>query len=486
MSGDKNSAKRGDEVKVDEDLILELNFVPQWARKPPSEPTYFDDRGAGGGPRRSHRDKRHRPQRDGARGRDRDRRYGAKRRDDQREGGRGRRPPRPPAGGRDTGYPPPSPAATDTGRPGPSYDRPGPSYGRSPRREQFDPSPVMVSFLPKPKGLSFVVHRIHSSRRAFPLTDVAGVFLSNPDYCEVKVEARRGAERARVYQCKTCRMVALTREQLASHILGAHTEEYFVKEEVVGEAPAGAFVCVAKCGLSGVLLGPPNHHSYAEKLQEVHRARFGGMPLEEYRSHVEMVREQEAVDRWKEESRKQVRYRLKESTDGESEMMTWTAVEAHMQEIVVPSLVFEGHRAVLPMETARDMEDPKLREAIRHAWRRESHSPRSLPFALRGAFKHMHLHVFKVGQGNIFVCSVPPIALDPSHAVATIGEVLKHLQAHPGCTRRDMVDVLRPGAGPDSDEVAELLQPLSWLIEKGHIIEFFNGTLSVPLGRARR
>ncbi len=480
MSGDKKSAERRDSVKIDEDLILELNFVPQWARKPPTQRTYFDDRGGGRDSRRDRGERRHRPQRDRGRGRDRDRHYGPRRRDDQREGGRGRRPHRPPAGGdRDAGYPPTPPAETGT-------DRDRPPHGRPQRRgERFDPSPVMVSFLPKPKGLSFVVHRIHSSRRAFPLTEVAGVFLSNPDYCEVKIEARRGAERARIYQCKTCRMAALSKEQLASHILSAHAEEYFVKEEVVGEPPAGAFVCVARCGLSGALLGPPNHHSYAEKLQEIHRARFARMPLEEYRSHIEMVRDPEAVEQWKEESRKQVRYKLKGSTDGDSEVMSWSAAEAHMQEKVLPSLVSEGHRAVLPMETARDMEDARLRETIRHAWRRESHSPRSLPFALRGAFKHMHLHVFKVGEGSIFVCSVPPSALDPTHAVASIGEVLTYLQAHPGCTRREMVEALRPGAQPESEEVAELLQPLSWLIEKGHIIEFFNGTLSVPLGRAR-
>jgi hypothetical protein len=29
------------------------------------------------------------------------------------------------------------------------------------------------------------------------------------------------------------------------------------------------------------------------------------------------------------------------------------------------------------------------------------------------------------------------------------------------------------------------LQPLHWLIERGHILEFFNGTLSVPLVKRR-
>jgi NAD(P)H-hydrate repair Nnr-like enzyme with NAD(P)H-hydrate epimerase domain len=32
-------------------------------------------------------------------------------------------------------------------------------------------------------------------------------------------------------------------------------------------------------------------------------------------------------------------------------------------------------------------------------------------------------------------------------------------------------------------EAAELLQPLRWLKEKGHVIEFFDGTLALPVGR---
>jgi hypothetical protein len=31
-----------------------------------------------------------------------------------------------------------------------------------------------------------------------------------------------------------------------------------------------------------------------------------------------------------------------------------------------------------------------------------------------------------------------------------------------------------------------VISPLRWLIERGHVIEFFNGTLAVPMGRPRQ
>ncbi|HEY5654149.1 MAG TPA: hypothetical protein VIR63_07270, partial [Pontiella sp.] len=65
-------------------------------------------------------------------------------------------------------------------------------------------------------------------------------------------------------------------------------------------------------------------------------------------------------------------------------------------------------------------------------------------------------------------------------------EVLMFLKENPGSTRQHLIEVLYPSLDPKSKEAKDALQPLSWLIERGHIIEFFNGTLSVPLGRKIR
>jgi hypothetical protein len=83
-----------------------------------------------------------------------------------------------------------------------------------------------------------------------------------------------------------------------------------------------------------------------------------------------------------------------------------------------------------------------------------------------------------------FVTAVRPVPLNMGHVVASLREVLTHLSDHPGCTRAELVEGLRPGTPVDSDAGRSVLSPLSWLVEKGHIIEFFNGCLSVPLREA--
>jgi hypothetical protein len=76
---------------------------------------------------------------------------------------------------------------------------------------------------------------------------------------------------------------------------------------------------------------------------------------------------------------------------------------------------------------------------------------------------------------------VPPSPLDPEHVVSPIKEVLVYLTAHPGTTREGLLRALCPNAAPDSPESKAVLSPLGWLIERGHIIEFFDGSMAVPL-----
>jgi hypothetical protein len=359
----------------------------------------------------------------------------------------------------------------------------GPSDRRGPRfAQESEPLlPVEVSFFPDRKQLSALVRQITASRKAYPLLDVAGLFMDKPEFYNVKVEGVRGGPAVELWQCATCKQVATDRRTVETHAFEAHGDEYLVREETETEEPAGNFTCVGRCGLSGVLLGPPNHHSYQEKVQELHRTRYAHLPLDAYRAKIEMVRDEAAVAQWKQECRKRTVYRIKTPTDGQNEPMTWTQARDCFMTNFATKLVESGRRAVLPASVARVTPDSRLLQAMRGAWDRERRFPRSLLFSLRTALKHMGLYVFKAGQGISFVNHTRPVPLDPERAVDAIRAVLIHLREHPGSTREELVRELRPGSEKDSPEAREILSPLRWLIERGHIIEFFNGRLSVPL-----
>lgn len=495
------------------DIILDLNFVPQWARKPPDERNFErfkDDSSDKVGGRHG-----------SSRGRSGGGRYG----------GSGR------AGGRSDGR---KPARRDdrSGRPGdrsggnsqqPKYRRPrsesavasSQQYNRGERRPRFErerieAAPIRVRFLPEQKALAGLIRQVKSSNRAYPLLDLAGLLMSKAGCCFVKLEVENSETDKVLYQCKKCRTLSFDRSEIETHILTDHIGDYFDMEEVEGDAPTGNFVCVAKCGISGTLLGPPNHHSYNETIKRLHADRFSNMSFESYKERIKMSHEPEDVERWKEESSKTVNYTFKDNkkklevedspaktddvtdesgvTDDvtvkdevsaeEPKPLNRVKAERYMRDNIIDKTILRTRRAAISEEVAHGISDRSIKFALRDEWQRESRFPIKLSFALRAAFKHKHMCIFKAGKGKgvNFVTAVEPTPLDPDHAIDSIHDVLTFLNENPGCTRKQIAEALRPDVDLQSDEIKKLLQPVQWLVERGHIIEFFNGTLSVPRG----
>jgi hypothetical protein len=450
MSQTPSQPEASTDSPADRDLVLELNFVPAWARKPPSSTSFI----RGGDTSRDG------ARRDRPRGPDRPRRDGA--------GGPGR-PRSPGAPGRDQRAP--------RGRDAGSRDSRQRTDFRADRERRQPPLPLHIRFLPEERQVGTLVRRMRAAKRAYPLMDIVGLFLANPDACRVKLES--DSPNLRLHQCRACGMVALERETLDTHLLHTHLGEVFERIEFDTEPSIGNFVCVARCGLTGELIGPPNHNTFNTRIDEIHRSRFPSMSFDSYRRRVEMVHDPEVVEAWRESTRKQTGYRRK-NAPADAPLLKWgEAVEEFLRE-VAPGRCRQSAQASLPAALARTTTDERLQAALEAAWMREIRHPHALPIALRGALRRHHFHIFRAGRGTHYVTAVPPAPLDPARAIESIRGVLDLLEHQPGCTRPQLLETLKPGTAPDSAEASELLTPITWLVERGHIIEFHNGALAVP------
>lgn len=458
MSGPDDVSQTGGRAPDDprNPIALELDFVPAWARQPPSVDPYRD---AGGEapPPRGRRLPRHERQ-GGARGPGKSR----DRRDESRR---------------------PSARRPDRSRP---RDPRGPDVRNRrpvrPKAEHVDSlPPIQIAFVPEQDRLAAMVSDVRTSQHAFPLPELAHLFLTRPEWHLVKFESNKvhgGGYAMAFYQVRPSGMLFMDRNDALKSAEDLALEEYFERETVEGEVPSGNFVCVARCRLSGTLLPPPNHHAHNEQVAELHRARFPHLTLDAYRREIETVRDAERIEEWKASFRTRTVYRLKESPEADS--MDERQARAWAAEKVAPKNVLRVRRAVLPGPDSRLIRDPALLRTLRAAWAREQRFPVTLIRALRGAFRHMNLHVFEPRRNQLFVTAIPPHPVDPSRVIRPIREVLEWLQAHPGATRPELIAAVKPEAKDDPAQLAEVLQPLTWLIEKGHVIEFYNSTLAVP------
>jgi hypothetical protein len=490
---------------VEQDLISALSFGPDWAREAPDDPKRYQnhtgDRGGsgrssyGGGSRSRGRMDR------GGDSKDRRPRPDARRREEGSErrtrpasrdrfAGSAELPMAPPPGApvtaaaprREGGAPPPRRDSAPAG----GYDRPrgGQQHGGGRPRRDFNDTPrapLQVRFLPEQNQLVGLIRQVTTAKRAYPLIDLARLLLGKEGCCFVKLQVEDGAEDTCIYQCKTCQTISLSEDELVSHVVSSHFEDSFEMEEREGEAATGAFVCVARCGLSGRLLGPPNHHSYNDTVKQIHTSLYPNMSVEDYKRRIEMSHEADDVERWRTESSAVRVYRRKEEAD--AEWLSWGEAYTMMRDAVAPASVQRMRRVSLPEATAKSVTDASIKRAIREEWRREEHFPIQLSFALRAAFRHKHMHIFKAGDGKgvNFVTTIEPKAIAADHTVPAIRDMLTFVEANPGCAREQMLEALHEGCTPDSPEAGEMLKTLHWLVEKGHLVEFYNGTFKVPM-----
>ncbi len=383
--------------------------------------------------------------------------------------------------------------------------------GTSSRRHQpreISILPITVHFIPARHGMESLARRLAESRRAFPLGKLTALFLDRLDSLVVRLspdlqssgDGADGTSPLTLFQCRLCRTVYLDREPLIQHMLTQHLDRFYRVHESENEPPNGNFVCVARCGLSGELIGPPNYHGYHERLTTLHRERYPHLSFEAYRSKLDMIRDPEVIEAWKQSMRKQTVYfpvsqtgnpssipepdaETTASTDpapvtGQDGLAGFNEVKQHFLQHVYPDTALECISCVIPGTVAREIEDENLRRWIESAWRRESRSIMRTAITIRGIFRSLGFSAFKTADQRVFMTAVAPNPLQDAETVDTIKSIIDYVDNHPGCTRAALWEDL--GFGDDRTAGTAVDRHFRLLIDKGRLIFFHDGTLTLP------
>jgi hypothetical protein len=310
--------------------------------------------------------------------------------------------------------------------------------------------------------------------------------------------------------------------------LRKHFATFYQAERTATEPPKGKYTFVAQCGISGVILGPPNHHDYQNQLRKLHTERFSRMPFEVYKSRVRIVRDEEVVKKWVEEQSFKTEYiclNLPEAT----RLGTLEAVQQHFREVHKDNIIkpVESHK--LTGAAARSLRSPELVRYVRSVWEDQRRFPLQIATVLSQQFAGHGLQFFKVNKTITHVAVARPHYLDMDATPVSEGvkRIVDFINAHAKCTRRTLLEALAPtpavapspaiipvpapaapapeGApAPEAPTPAEapeaaaapapaapvpppqaqptaeqtaVISDLHWLIHQGHVIEFANGTL---------
>ena len=208
----------------------------------------------------------------------------------------------------------------------------------SDRVAQAPPKPFegTIRFLPRQNVFENVVAQIKSGSVAYSLFVLARLFLEKPGRYEVRLTAKAEAP---LFQLGEDGGVSVDREFLERNAFRFAQRDFYQVNVVETDPIKGNFSNVARCRLSGTLLGPTNHHAYQPQLRSLYEQRFSRrLSFADYQRQIEIVSDPAVVERWKEEARKVTTY----TTVREQTPLTFSSaaeVERHFRSHYFPALV---------------------------------------------------------------------------------------------------------------------------------------------------
>lgn len=346
------------------------------------------------------------------------------------------------------------------------------SFDRKPRFVECErPLDAEVKVLPDTKALGTIIRKLQNDIHAYKLKDLAYFFLDNLSSVLLKVTPRPSTGNANgagvgFVQCKACGFASTKEEDVIDHVVSAHLGDYYDAKEVECEPPKGNFNCVAKCGLSGVLLGPPNIHEFNSTVKEMVRTKYPEMSEDQYRAHIEMVRDVDTIEEWRKGATRKTVF-VQKGVEGAAELSREQA-EGEFRRTIMPALLDRPKHLMIVADMAMKSPVKPLQWAAKDAIEAERRAPYGMCFALRGAFHHRKLKFFRVNdsRGQEFVSNVEYKEFDSAHAIPELREAAEFIAAHPCCDKSEFP------ADKDFDK------HLAWLVSTGHVVAFTNGVYS--------
>jgi hypothetical protein len=346
--------------------------------------------------------------------------------------------------------------------------------------------PVTIRFLPYLPAFENVVAQIQSGSVAYSLFALARLFLEKPVGYEVCLTAKAESP---LYQLGDNGAVSVDREFLERNAFRFAQRDFYQVDVVETDPVKGNFSNVARCRLSGTLLGPTNHHNYQPQLRSLYDQRFSRrMSFADYERQIEIVSDAALIDRWKEEARKVTTYKtLRENTP-----VTFSSpveAERHFRSNYLPGLIRSMNEVTIGGASSRRLPDRTLNRVIEEAWARETRSPSNMMQELASRFRQNGLQVFRHRRGMLFVSPirVRAFAHEQAGVSPSVNAILETLSGASGINRKQLFEKLLGTSAMEDTEPSRLAlaSDLRWLINVGYVIEFNDGSLDLPRGKSK-
>lgn len=409
--------------------------------------------------------------------------------------------------------------------------------GDHPRKPLLPLPEVNLQLVPESIVVETLARQIRQTARAYPLFEIAHIILKRPERLEVSfsVVKKNNQVVQPLFFCSLDRTLWFSEDDAMDHVLKNHFADFYETEEIPIEGPKGTYTFVAQCGMSGEVLGPPNLHDYQTKLCKIHAEKFSHIPFDVYKSRIRIVKDPEIIEKWKKEMSTSFQYKCLQVPEPLI-LQDMTSVKEHFKRTHLASVVQNVESIMLSVADIRKQPNHLISVLYRKLLEEQKRFPLKLVTTLSQKFAAHALQFFKVNKTITHVCISRPHYLDMENTSVSenVKNIMGYVTSHPGCKRADIYKALIPGyedaisqipeniinptekkekeviqstetessvengaeekkdakdepqstsvSAPElpeevSSNLANLNADLHWLIQCGHVIEFYKGNI---------
>ena len=391
---------------------------------------------------------------------------------------------------------------------------------RDERRERPEPPAPLpelnVAFVPEERGVEQIARQIKMTGRAYPLFQIALLILQKAERYSVHLTARKKADGTmeKLFVCALDESPWTGEDEAVAHILKNHFATFYQAERTATEPPKGVYTFVAQCGLSGVILGPPNHHDYQNQLRKLHAEKFSRMPFDLFKARVKIVKDEAVVKKWIEEQSFKTEY-VCLNVPEPLKLATLEEVEKHFRATHKDSIIKPVETLTVAGLPSRSLRCAGLQRLIRQEWEHQKFFPLPVATKLSQQLAQHGLQFFKVNKTVTHVSVARPTFLDleTTPVSENIRRIIEFVNANAKCTRKKLIEALaptpktaaaavaeipvapapvaegesasapapvpaaKPAAPEPTPEQTTVIVDLHWLIHQGAVLEFADGRM---------
>ena len=323
---------------------------------------------------------------------------------------------------------------------------------REERREPVEPPTPLpdltVAFIPEEKGVEQLARQIRVTGRAYPLFQIAQLILEKGERYSVQLAAKKKADGTAVEPIFVCALDDTpwtTEEEAVAHVLKNHFATFYQIDRTPCDPPKGVYTFVAQCGMSGIILGPPNYHDYQNQLHKLHTEKFSRMPFEMFKARVKIVKDEAVVKKWIEEQSFKIEYTCLNVPEP-LKLPTLEEVEKHFRATHKDAIIKPADSYTVAGLASRSLRSTGLQRLIRQEWEHQRHFPLPVATRLSQQFANHGLQFFKVDRTFTHVSVARPQFLDIETNPVSDGirRIVQFINGNPKCTRKKLIEALAP------------------------------------------